>query len=145
MKTIFRTLAIFLTLPALAAQAQTAAAAAESPLAPGAHVCGGVGADDREQMRSVGNQYNLHLRFAEAQTGSYLANVAVQIEPMGKKMAAQAYDLGPYENCGPLLYVHLPPGRYRVNATQAGVTKTTTVQVGRRAVEQVLYWPKSEQ
>lgn len=141
MKTILRTVAILLTVHStLASQALAASAAAESPLAPGAHLCGGVGVDDREQMQAVRNQYNLHLGFAEAKTGSYVAGVSVRIEPMGKKM-----DLGPYEDCGPLLYVHLPPGRYKVSATQGGVTQTTTVQVGRRSVEKMLYWPAVDQ
>jgi hypothetical protein len=103
----------------------------------GAHVCAGIGDEGREEMRAVRGQYNLHLSFAEANTGSYLIPVTVSIDQIGGDKLA----LGPFEDCGPLLYVNLPAGQYRVTAIQEGVTKTKTVRIGRRSVNQVMYWP----
>jgi hypothetical protein len=44
-------------------------------------------------------------------------------------------------NCGPLFYVVLAPGAYRVKATCAGVTLTKTFRVGKSATIGTFYWP----
>lgn len=141
LKTILRTTAVLIVAHcALAFQVQAASDATEKPSAPGAYVSGGIGADGREQMQTLRGLYNLHLRFAEARSGSYLTGISVTIETAGKKAT-----FGPYEDCGPLLYVSLPPGHYKVIARNAGATQTKTLQVTHKPTEHVLYWPMAEQ
>lgn len=65
------------------AEAASAHSAQSPPLAIGAapiaHVSGGVGEMDRARMQAMKDQYNLHLIFAVAKSGPYLADVPVSI------------------------------------------------------------------
>ncbi|GAA4354513.1 hypothetical protein GCM10023165_45790 [Variovorax defluvii] len=105
-------------------------------LAPGTHATGGISLEGREEMQQSRELYNLRLAFAEAGTGAYLAGVTVTIEPTGRDAP-----LGPYRDCGPLFYVSLAPGVYRVTATLGGVSRTTTLRIGKGATQLTLYWP----
>ncbi|MBB3176824.1 hypothetical protein [Variovorax sp. Sphag1AA] len=80
--------------------------------------------------------YNLQLTFAETGTGAYLTGVDVLIEPLGPGAA-----LGPFKDCGPLLYVVLAPGAYRVRATYRGIVRTANVKIARGTTSSTLYWP----
>src|SRR5689334_15602114 len=86
--------------------------AASPLLAPGAHVSGGIGEEDQQRMQLSRTLYSLQLTFAEAGTGAYLSGVDVSVAPLGTGPA-----FGPFKDCGPLLYVALAPGAYRVRAT----------------------------
>lgn len=121
---------------ALQSAAEPALATLSPVLAPGAHASGGVSYEGQQEMQAKQDLYNLRLTFAEAQTGAYLAGVTVTIEPAG-----QNAPLGPFADCGPLFYVALSPGVYRVVASYAGLTRTKTVRVGKGATQATLYWP----
>lgn len=120
---------ILLALPACMAFA------APVVLAPGASTNGGIGNEEQQAMQVTRDLYNLRLTFAEARSGAYLTGVSVTIEGTGR-----AASFGPYRDTGPLFYVHLDPGAYRVSATYAGSTQTRTVRIERGAVEAVFYW-----
>ncbi|MBO9512510.1 MAG: hypothetical protein J7549_00215 [Variovorax sp.] len=120
-----------------APHAQALALQAPTPLlAPGAHVTGGIGEEDQQRMRLSRTLYNLQLTFAEAGTGAYLTGVEVLIEPLAPGPA-----VGPIKDCGPLLYVALGPGAYRVHATYRGVVRTANVKIARGTTAWTLYWP----
>lgn len=105
-------------------------------LAPGAHATGGIGEEDQQRMQLSRTLYNLQLTFAETGTGAYLTGVDVLIEPLGPGAA-----LGPFKDCGPLLYVVLAPGAYRVRATYRGIVRTANVKIARGTTSSTLYWP----
>ncbi|KWT73304.1 MULTISPECIES: hypothetical protein [unclassified Variovorax] len=109
-------------------------------LAPGAHASGGVSYEGQQEMQANQDLYNLRLTFAEAQTGAYLAGVTVIIEPANKSAP-----LGPFTDCGPLFYVALSPGVYRVVASYAGLTRSKTIRVGKTATQATLYWPAASE
>lgn len=74
-------------------------------------VSGGVGSESRDEMAAVANDYSLHVVLA-TRSGSFLANVQVEIADEAGNLVAQTV------SDGPLLYVDLPPGRYTVEATR---------------------------
>jgi hypothetical protein len=123
-------------LVALQASSQPAPATLLPVLAPGSHSSGGISYEGQQEMQSKQGLYNLRLTFAEAQTGAYLAGVTVTLEPEGRSAP-----WGPFADCGPLFYVALSPGVYRVVATYAGLTRTKTLRVGKGATQATLYWP----
>lgn len=124
----------------LAGAGAAAAAQPAAPVrgAPGAHASGGIGQEDQERMRLTQALYNLRIAFAEAGTGAYLADVEVTITPIGP---GPSY--GPFREVGPLLYVVVAPGTYRIHATCGGLTRTADVKVGRGATALTLYWPQT--
>lgn len=120
-----------------------AGAAAAQPVTPvlgtpGAHASGGIGQEDQERMRLTQALYNLRIVFAEAGTGAYLADVEVTIAPIGP---GPSY--GPFREAGPLLYVVVKPGTYRIHATYGGLTRTADVKVGKGTAALTLYWPQT--
>lgn len=60
----------------------------------------------------------------------------VLIERIDRRLA-----FGPYRDGGPMFFVRLDPGLYRVSATYEGVTRITTVRIGATAVDATVYWP----
>ncbi|MGZ3181972.1 MAG: carboxypeptidase regulatory-like domain-containing protein [Telluria sp.] len=113
-------------------QAQTAEAQTGAGIR---YVTGGVGADERDALISARSLYNLHMTFATRASGNYRADVHVTIsDPKG----VTRFDAGP---AGPLLYVKLPPGRYRVTATARGQAQSQSAEVpASGARELVFYW-----
>lgn len=109
---------------------------AHLPLPPGSFLSGGVGLEDQAAMREQRNHYNLRLSFAEHGTGAYLAGVSVSL------LRHRTHEsIGPFDDSGPMLYLRLLPGTYRLAATYAGVTRNSTLQVSHRGVDHVMYWP----
>jgi hypothetical protein len=119
----------------LAACTQFTAFAAAPPLA-GSYLNGGIGEEEQQALQVHKGPYNLRLTFAKARAGEYLAGLDVTIERIDRKLS-----FGPFADCGPLFYVRLDPGVYRVNATYEGILLSKTVRIGGNAVEDTFYWP----
>ena len=113
--------------------------AAQPLLPPPTFASGGIGTDAREDMRAIASLYNLHLAFAQASSGAYVAGVAVSIRRTGSSRTEAICT-----DCGPWVYISLNPGTYTVIATSEGVTQTRTVKVESRPTRAVLYWPGAE-
>ena len=109
--------------------------AAAAPAEPGNYLCGGIGLDGRQAMQADRKNYNVHLEFAEAHTGEFISGVKVRIAHLGDKR-----EVGPFEDCGPLLYVQLRPGNYRVSAEYEGRKVAQNITVGSKATDRVMYW-----
>lgn len=95
------------------------------------YLSGGVGLDERSEMKASMHGYNLIMTFAE-KSGAYVADVKVSIKSLGGKQGLEAV------SDGPLFYAALPPGRYRVSAEYAGKTQTKIVKLGK--ANQVFRW-----
>ncbi len=117
-----------------AVQGSLALAASALPV-PGASLSGGIGSEEQRTMRAARDLYNLRLTFAVAGSGAFLAGIPVKIERLDRIRA-----FSPYRDSGPLLYVRLEPGTYRVSATYGGETQAKTVRIGNGATELVFYW-----
>ncbi|WP_291991260.1 carboxypeptidase regulatory-like domain-containing protein [Candidatus Accumulibacter sp. ACC007] len=100
------------------------------------YVSGGIGDDDPIEVEAMRNEYNLQLVFVEKGSGAYLADVKVRIQDAAGQTVLDAY------SPGPLFFVSLRPGHYRVDAEYNGgvLSKTASVGEGRRR-ELYFYWP----
>jgi len=125
-----------LTCLALLIHAASASAAPMSNPEMGSYLNGGIGVDGRQAMYAQRKHYNLQLRFAQVKTGDYLSPVSVTITPQAKKGAPLHF-----EDVGPLLYVRLHPGRFRISAVSEGHKQVRTVTVGKASTDLVIYWP----
>ena len=99
------------------------------------YLVGGIGSDERETIENLGMGYNVKFVFAE-RSGDYLSDVRVVIDDLHGKRLAQVMTNGPW------LYVKLPPGRYRVEATYAATPieiQKLEVSEGKHVVR-TLHW-----
>lgn len=92
---------------ALACSAVGAAMAADEPQ----FVTGGVGLEERGQMLATKEDYNVRMTFATRGSGEYRSDVQVEIADARGHVNVNAHD------AGPLMFVNLEPGRYRVTAS----------------------------
>ena len=101
------------------------------------HVCGGVGVDEQQRMKSEAAGHDLMLTFATS-TGAYLADVGVQVrDGRGAVVLDVTCD-------GPIMLVDLPAaGNYRVTAVAGGVARQRSVSVkrGKRPATATFVWP----
>jgi hypothetical protein len=117
---------------ALACAAMGPATAAGEP----EYVTGGVGMEERGQMLASKPDYNVRMTFATRGTGEYRSDVQVEISDTKGKVNVNARD------AGPLMFVNLEPGRYRVTATAAdGQVQRRDLQVqAGRSKDLYFYW-----
>lgn len=85
--------------------------------------CGGVGSDEREKLEAYARDANLSLEMFISPGGEYVADVDVMLQPLGAgpQIAVRTE--------GPICYMHVPPGRYRIEATFSGVTRSAQANV----------------
>lgn len=87
------------------------------------YVTGGIGDEELDQLRTVGNNFNLHVLFSSI-NGEYISNVMVRL------LNDKGMEVLSVMNAGPYLYARLEPGHYTVEATDSqGVVKTAKVTV----------------
>jgi hypothetical protein len=98
------------------------------------YVNGGVGVEEQAAMKAQRADYNLLLTFATQQSGAYRSDIQLDI------MDAKGTDLLSVANVGPMFFVKLTPGTYRISAAAEGKTFKRTVKVGNAPKEIVLHW-----
>jgi hypothetical protein len=86
------------------------------------YVSGGIGLDERETLRRMGQHYDLRLSFAE-KAGNYLSDVEVVIKDAGGKTALEAISQGPW------FLAKLPTGQYTIQASMKGKTHQQVARV----------------
>ena len=111
--------------------------AAERPpsaLTPPAYASGGIGDDD--PLMLIAGDYNLQLVFATQGSGEYLADVKVLVADATGRTLLEA--LSP----GPLFYVRLAAGNYRITVSYGGQALPRQVVItDRRRQTLHFYWP----
>jgi hypothetical protein len=131
-------MAIALAQACTLALAQNAATASPGPRngPEASFVCGGVGVDEQQSMKSAANQHDMMLTFAVS-NGAYLADVDVEIRsPQGALVLSAKCS-------GPIMLVDLPAGgSWSVTARSNGQArqKTLTAGAGRHA-QATFMWP----
>ena len=96
---------------------------------------GGVGADEQATMRRVATEFPLRITFSEGKDGQFLADVPMVIQDGGGNA------IFALRKAGPMLFLVLPQGRYKVSAEFNGVTQTQQVSVeGRRGKDLHFHW-----
>jgi hypothetical protein len=87
-------------------------------------ICGGVGSDERAELKKLEKQANAMLVFVTAQRGGYVADVDFSIrDPKDGKPVLRA------RSDGPTCLLHLPPGQYTVDAAYAGSKRSAKLTV----------------
>lgn len=77
-------------------------------------VSGGVAVDERNELRAMRSEYNLHLMFTRLGTGEYLSDIKVVInDALGHKVMDVMAE-------GPMLFARIKSGRYAVSAERRG-------------------------
>ena len=102
----------------------------------GMHISGGVGQEERNAMLAQRPKYNLRLTFAQAGTGEFVSGVKVAIEAKDKVESK----VEPLTDCGPMLFVKLKPGMYRITATYEGKSMSSLLRVKAAGTDKVFYW-----
>ena len=97
------------------------------------YVSGGVGVDSRNAMQALAPDYNLRLRFSEGR--EYLGKIDVMIEDSQDQLLLQDRSEGPW------FFVDLPPGNYRVIASDGRHTIDKLVRVGLSPNDVDFVWP----
>ena len=133
----FMTLSTFIKLLGLTMMIQCGGASSAEVVSTdlGIFISGGIGLDERQEMYANRDRYNLRLSLAKP-TGAYITGVDVSIEPLSANGTAMHCP-----DAGPLLFLSLIPGKYRISAAFEDKTQVLTVKVSPGASERVLYWP----
>ena len=99
------------------------------------YVNGGVGKDDEAAMRRVAKEFPLRMTFSERKDGEFLADVPVVIAD------ARGNPVFELSKAGPMLYVMLPNGKYKVSARFKGLTESQEVTlVGKDGKDLSFHW-----
>jgi hypothetical protein len=99
-----------------------------------AYMTGGVGIEERDQMKKQANSYDLELSFAD-HAGDYLSDVRIVIDDEHSKEVVNTQS-------GPWFYIELPAGKYDVTATFANRTEQIKdIQISKGHLEtRLLHW-----
>ncbi|TWG81699.1 hypothetical protein L602_000400000180 [Cupriavidus gilardii J11] len=92
---------------------------------PFTYVCGGVGEDEQQALRSEARNYDMGLLFTQGARGEYLSDVEVTLSRGGKQVAN-------FRAEGPRCLIKGPRGTYQVTADYLGSSKRTTLSAGQR-------------
>lgn len=87
-----------------------------------AWMSGGIGDEALQEMRKAARAYNVHVLFTDRQ-GSYLANIPFTVLGQNNQTTYTGV------SDGPLLYLRLPAGAYRVSAKIDNVWQTRPIRV----------------
>jgi hypothetical protein len=85
------------------------------------YLSGGVGVEERDQIREKANDYNLWIWLARTGSGYFLADVKVNIEDARGRPVLDTVTNGPW------LLARVPPGRYTIRTDQSEAPTTVTV------------------
>ncbi len=87
-----------------------------------AFITGGVGTDERSELKKVFSEYTLRLELANKK-GEYLSRGQVSVVDSAGKEVLQT------RVCGPWLLVNLADGQYKVTVTQKDAKKDATITI----------------
>lgn len=88
---------------------------------------GGIGKEEVGVMRRIAKEFPLRLTFSERKDGEFIADVPVVISD------AKGNPVFELPKAGPMLYVMLPNGKYKVSARFKGLTESQEVTLSGKA------------
>ncbi len=96
---------------------------------------GGVGNDEERMMHRVAHEFPLRLIFSERKDDEFVASVSVVI------FDAKGNPVFALPNAGPMLYVMLPDGKYKVSARFKGLIESQDVVLsGKEGRDLYFHW-----
>jgi len=104
-----------------------------------AYVSGGVSHDEEAAIKSMGKGFNLKLTLAES-TGGYMGGAHVRIDNVKGTAVLDT------QSDGPLFFVKLEPGTYKIHVTADNKDFTKEAYVKSAGQEQLTFiWPRQRQ
>jgi len=102
------------------------------------YLSGGIGEDEARAIEQA-KGYNLHMMFSVGPGNKFIPDVNVTVQN------GSGQSVLTLEGAGPLVYVQLPPGKYKVLATRNGEERRDTADVGNGAARNlVFHWNGDE-
>ncbi len=102
------------------------------------YVDGGIGDGQTRYMQSIARNWPMRIMFSQLKANEFVAGVNLQITDRSNATMLQL------DSAGPLTYVQLPPGAYRVTAVHDGQSQTRNVTIGRSSKTDVhFHWKGS--
>jgi hypothetical protein len=96
---------------------------------------GGIGKDEEDFMHRTAHEFPLRLTFSERKDGEFIADVPVVISD------AKGNPVFELPNAGPILYVMLPNGKYKISARFKGMTESQEVTLsGKEGKDLYFHW-----
>ncbi|MGN8345250.1 carboxypeptidase regulatory-like domain-containing protein [Pseudomonas sp. SMV71] len=102
------------------------------------YLSGGIGEDEVRAIEQA-RGYNLHMTFSVGPENKYVPDVDVTVQN------ASGQSILTLEDAGPLVYVQLPPGKYKVVATRTGEERRDTADVGNGAARNLVFHWNADQ
>ncbi len=94
---------------------------------------GGVGKNEEATMHRLAKEFPLRITFAERKDGEYIADVPVLISDEKGNPVLEL------SKAGPMLFVMLPDGKYRVSSRFEGLTESQEVTLSGKAGRDVYF------
>ncbi len=94
---------------------------------------GGIGKDEVDFMHRTAHEFPLRLIFSERKDGEFTADVSVVISD------ARGNSVFELSNAGPMLYVMLPNGKYKISARFKGMTESQEVTLSGKEVKDLYF------
>lgn len=99
------------------------------------YTSGGIGENEREELRAISDRFNLRVMSAMQGSGEYLADTQVKILDSRGEVVVSANSKGPY------FFAQIPPGTYTVAVSTADHTQRQSVRIdGPRQSQLNFYW-----
>ena len=96
---------------------------------------GGIGDSEIATMRRIAKEFPLRMTFSERKDGEFIADVPVVIAD------ARGNPVFELSKAGPMLYVMLPNGKYKVSARFKGLTESQQVTLaGKDGKDLYFHW-----
>lgn len=96
---------------------------------------GGIGKGETEAMRQMAKEFPLRLTFSERKDGEFIADVPIVISDV---KGNSVFEL---PKAGPMLYVKLPNGKYKISARFKGVNESREVTLnGKEGKDIYFHW-----
>ncbi|MDF3832193.1 hypothetical protein P3W85_04390 [Cupriavidus basilensis] len=92
-------------------------------MGPISYVCGGIAADEQQQLAAQQKNFNMGVLFIQGERGEYLADVSV-------RMTREGHEVASFKAGGPKCLIKAPQGSYNIEATYKGQVKSITVSTG---------------
>ena len=103
------------------------------------YVNGGIGQEEADEMRTKAGSFNLRLYMSEGKHGHSVTDAQVTVFD---KKGNISLDLS---NGGPMLFMHVVNGGYKIVAKYNGITITRSVHISNRRGENVyLIWKSAD-
>ena len=96
---------------------------------------GGIGKDEEATMHRVAREFPLRITFAERKDGEFVTDVPVVISDSNGNPVLEL------PRAGPMLFVVLPNGKYRVSSRFEGLTESQEVTLsGKEGKDLYFHW-----